>query len=216
LSPPAERPDRRLEKLGILGGTFDPIHSGHIAMAQAARQAHGLDRVLLVPAARPPHKERELAPAADRLAMARLAAESAPGIEASDIEIRRGGTSYTAETLEELARERPDAELYFILGADSVPELKSWWRLPRIFELARLVVVNRPGCKGLFPPEQFQGIPGELLERAECDRVQMPPVPVSSTGVRKAVRRGEPLGAKVPPGVEEYIRRRGLYRGGRG
>src|SRR5262245_58651421 len=109
-------------KLGILGGSFNPVHFGHLAMAEAARRAHGLDRVLLVPAAQPPHKREDLAPAEDRLAMVRLAVEGREGLEASGLELERPGPSFTVDTLAELRRRLPAAELYFIIGADSIPE----------------------------------------------------------------------------------------------
>jgi nicotinate-nucleotide adenylyltransferase len=201
-------------KIGILGGSFNPIHNGHLAMAEAALRAHGLDRVIFVPAGRPPHKRSDLAPAADRLEMVRLATRGREGVEASGIEIERPGTSYTVDTLEAFRALYPGAELYFIIGEDSVPELPGWREPARILALARIVAVNRPGPPATFKPEAFPGVPRDVIDRLEKDRVRMTPSPIESTRIREAVERGEPISAWVPGAVEAYIRRQGLYRGG--
>ncbi|HVR76522.1 MAG TPA: nicotinate-nucleotide adenylyltransferase [Planctomycetota bacterium] len=200
-------------KLGILGGSFTPIHNGHLAMADAVRRAHGLDRVIFVPAGRPPHKRADLAPPADRLEMVRLATKGREGVEASGIEIERPGTSYTVDTLEAFRALHPGAELYFIIGEDSVPELPGWREPARILELARIVAVNRPGPPTTFRAEAFPGVPRDVIDRLEKDRVHMPPSPVESTRIREAVARGETISGSVPGAVEAYIRRHGLYRG---
>lgn len=200
-------------KIGILGGSFNPIHNGHLAMAEAARAAHGLDRVLLVPAARPPHKRDDLAPADDRLEMVRLAVKGRKGLEASAIEVERPGTSYTVDTLEELARRHPVAEIFFILGADSISELPSWKNVPRIFELARVVAVNRPGVSTELRREDFRDVSPARLSRLDLDRVTMPPSPCESRRIREAIQRREALAGQLPPAVEEYILRKGLYSG---
>jgi nicotinate-nucleotide adenylyltransferase len=181
-------------------------------MARAARGAHGLDRVLLIPAAVPPHKPAAEAPAADRLAMARLAAEDEEGIETSSIEIDRTGPSYTVETLEALGTLHPDAELFFIIGEDSLNEFFGWRNVKRILELARIVTVNRPGWSAVIPPDARSGVPPALLERIERDRVAMPGIPVESRRIREAIRAGRPFEDAVGPRVAEYIRARGLYR----
>jgi nicotinate-nucleotide adenylyltransferase len=199
-------------RIGILGGSFDPVHRGHLAMAEAARDAHGLEPVLLVPAAKPPHKAGDQAPPADRLAMVEIAARGRRGLAGSDLEIRRGGVSYTVETLEELKKRHPGAELFFILGEDSFPEFFGWRNVERILELARVVTVNRPGWKVAFQPERFPGASPAVLARLERDRVTMPGIAVESRRIREAVRAGKPIAEDVPPGVEEYIRERGLYR----
>lgn len=192
-------------RLGILGGTFNPIHNGHLAMAEAARTAQGLDRVLLVPSARPPHKTSvELASPDDRLEMVRLAVKGREGLAASGLEVTRPGTSFTVDTLEQLRREYPDAELYFIIGADSIPELPGWKNSRRILELARVVAVNRPGHEERPSPDDLPGIL----------RVTMPPCPQESRKIRDSIRRGEPVSSDVPPLVAAYIERRGLYRAG--
>lgn len=209
---PGAETDRRM-RLGILGGSFNPVHFGHLAVARAARDAHRLDRVLFVPAGRPPHKREELAPPEHRLAMVRIAVEGIPEFAASDIEIARGGTTYTVDTLEELKRKEPDAELFFILGEDSVAEFRKWKDPERILTLARVVVVNRPGAKGRFLGEEYPGVPGFVLERLERDRVFMADCPIEARTVREAIRSGASIEGLVPPRVAEYIAEHGLYRG---
>ena len=199
-------------KLAVLGGSFNPIHVGHLAMARAAREARALDRVLFVPASRPPHKRNDLAPAEDRLEMVRLAVEGEEGFVASDLEVVRPGVSYTVDTLEELRRRHPGAELFFILGEDSIPELPGWKMAPRILELARVLAVNRPGDRHSFRPEDYPGVAPEVIERLERDRVEMVPCPVESRTIRERLHRGESIEGMVPAKVAEYIVRRGLYR----
>lgn len=199
------------ERIGVLGGTFDPIHLGHLAMARAARAAHDLARVLLVPAAAPPHKSADLTPFHHRMAMAEITARAEAWLEASDIEARRGGVSYTVDTLAELARERPRSELFFIIGEDTIPELPLWRDLPRLLSLARIVAVNRPGPRRSFSPELFPEVPPEKLSRSERDRVEMAPVPIASRELRQAVRAGKPFEHWLLPGVADYIRKHRLY-----
>jgi nicotinate-nucleotide adenylyltransferase len=201
----------RRTRLGVLGGTFDPIHRGHLAMAQAAREAHRLDRVVLVPAGSPPHKRRELTPFHHRLAMAEIAARCQPALSVSDLEGRRGGISFTVDSLSELSRREPDAELFFIIGEDSIPELPQWRELGRILSLARMVAVNRPGPRQSFNSLLFAELPPEALARAERDRVQMEPVDIASRQVRQAIASGRPIDHLLPPGVGDYIRLHGLY-----
>lgn len=199
-------------KLGVLGGSFNPIHNGHLAMAEAVREAHALDLVLFVPAGRPPHKQEDLAPAEDRYRMVVLAIEGRDGFAASDLETSRPGPSYTVETLQELHRRNPGAEIFFIMGEDSISEFPGWREPERILELARVVAVNRPGHRASFRPEDFPRLPRALIERLERDRVQIEPSPLESTRLREDVRNGLSIAESVPPGVAEYIERRGLYR----
>ncbi len=204
--------NHRGERLGVLGGTFNPIHLGHLAMARAVLSAHGLSRVLLVVAATPPHKPTgELAGARHRLEMARIGASSEERIEASDIELRRKGISYTVETLFELSRAHPQVELFFIIGEDTIPELPLWKDQRRILELARIVAVNRPGSRERFNPPDFPQVPEELLLRCERDRVEMEPIPIASRDIRRAVQAGDAFDHWLPPGVGDYIREHELY-----
>ncbi|MGQ9588952.1 MAG: nicotinate-nucleotide adenylyltransferase [Planctomycetota bacterium] len=200
-------------RLGILGGSFNPVHCGHLAVARAARDAHRLDRVLFVPAGRPPHKREELAPPEHRLAMVRLAIEGIPEFAASDIETARRGTTYTVDTLEELRRREPGAELFFVMGEDSVAEFWKWKEPERILALARVVVVNRPGAQGRFLREEYPGVPESVLDRIERDRVFMADCPIEARAIRDAVRSGASIEGMVPPRVAEYIAEHGLYRG---
>jgi len=204
-------PSSPTKKLGILGGTFNPIHNGHLAMAAAARKAQALDTVLFVPSARPPHKDQELAAVEDRFEMVRLAVSGHDGFEVSDIEVARSGVSYTVDTLEALQSLHPDAELFFIIGEDSIPELPGWRQTRRILELARVVAVNRPGSSATYCAESFPGVPPATLTRLEQDRVVMTPSPLESRRIREALRDGRSIKGQVPDGVARYIERRGLY-----
>jgi nicotinate-nucleotide adenylyltransferase len=197
-------------RLGVLGGTFDPVHRGHLALAVAARAELGLDRVLFVPAGQQWRKgDRSIASGERRLAMLRLALEGEGAFEVVTLELEREGPSYTADTLEALGRQRPNEELFFILGEDALVDLPNWVRPGRIQELATLVVARRAGADPNDVEEAARRVPG-LLERVVW--LKMLPVEVSATEVRERVRRGLWIGDLVPPGVEAYIREHGLYR----
>jgi len=193
-------------KVGVLGGTFDPVHRGHLALARAARDELALDEVLFVPAGQPWRKAgRIVAPAGNRLAMLRLALEGEPAFRVERLELDRPGPSYTADTLEALRAAGPDDELFCILGEDALADLPNWVRPGRILELAMLAVARREGA----PKAAVERLPG-LSERVVW--LKMSPVPVSATEIRERVRRGEPIGEMVPAAVAAYIRERGLYR----
>jgi nicotinate-nucleotide adenylyltransferase len=198
-------------RLGVFGGTFDPVHVGHLVAAVNARDALELDTVLLVVANVPWQKvgERKISDAADRLAMVAAAAASADGVEASAIEIRRGGSSYTADTLAELHREDPEAELFVIVGADVVGGLDTWERVDEVRSGATLVVVNRPGSDA----SPLIG----ALEAAgwRVQAIEVPALEISSTDLRERARTGRPLDYLVPEGAIAVIRDRGLYALGR-
>jgi nicotinate-nucleotide adenylyltransferase len=214
---------------GVLGGTFDPIHLGHLHAARCVRRAFDLDQVLLIPSAVPPHKSRsDLAPPEDRLAMARLAAQGEPWITVSTLELDRGGVSYTIETLTELARTRPQVQPLFILGADAFLELRTWREPERLVRKFDLVVVDRPGSAipegapdeelaDLLVPVRFEpaaGVPLRLARRPAAGRVfrlEIPVLDVSSSQVRGCAARGASLAGLVPPAVARYIQDRGLY-----
>ena len=194
-------------KLGVVGGTFDPIHLGHIAMAEAGADCAGLDRVLLVPASVPPHRAAATAPARDRLEMTRIAAAGHPRLEVSDIELRRPGPSYTVDTLRALADEQPEAELHLLLGWDAAREIRSWREPGEVLRLARLVVVSRPG----YAPPTGRDLLAAGIDPARTTLCDVPTPDVESTDVRRLLERGASLGGLVDPGVQAYLRRHHLY-----
>lgn len=195
-----------MSALGVLGGTFDPIHVGHLVAAVNVRHALDLDLVLLVVANRPWQKEgtRPVTPAEDRLAVVRAAVGQVPGVEASDLEVARGGVSYTADTLAALHAAEPGADLVLVIGADVVAKLGTWERLDEVRTRCRLAVVNRPGAPQPRVPSGW---------RAEV--VEIPALEVSSTDLRARVADGRPLDYLVPEAAVAEMRRRGLYAGGR-
>jgi nicotinate-nucleotide adenylyltransferase len=189
------------ERIGLFGGTFDPIHVGHLVTAVNVRHALALDRLLLVVANQPWQKAaRALTPAADRLAMVRAAVGEVDGMEASAIEIERGGTSYTADTVEHLEGEHPGGELFLVLGSDAAAGLDSWERVEEVRERATLVVVARPGAEDDAPPPGWR-----------WTRVVVPRLEVSSTDLRARFVDGRPLDYLMPESVIRVIRQRGLY-----
>lgn len=187
----------------MFGGTFDPIHVGHLVAAVNARHAARLDKVLLVVANVPWQKvnERHVTDAAHRLALARCAVADVEGLEVSDIELRRGGDSYTADTLAELAG---TDELFLVVGADVAAEMDTWERLGEVMSLATLVVVNRPGV-----PAVPNRLGWEVIEAS------MPAMDLSSTDLRERAADGRPLDFLIPGPAIRYIRERSLYSGGR-
>ena len=189
-------------RTGVLGGTFDPPHIGHLLAALNVRHALDLDEVLLVVANDPWQKtaERPVTPAADRLAMVQAAIEGLDGLVASDVEIGRGGPSYMVDTLAELAAADPDGERFLIVGADAAAGLLTWDRAEQLPGLATLVLVDRPGIECDAPP------PGWPLRRVEIPRIEL-----ASTELRARVADGRPLDLLVPQGVWSVIRDRRLY-----
>ncbi len=196
-------------RIALFGGTFDPIHSGHIELALAFARRLNLDKVLLMPTFVPPHKLKpHMAPAAHRLRMCELAAQPYPVLEVSDLEISRGGASFTADTLETLQGQYPEAQWYLITGADMFLTLATWWRFEDIAAIAVLCAAPR-GDKTLAQLQAYAAV----LEQdgARCAVEDIPVMDVSSTEIRRRVRTGEPLGTLVPPAVAAYIARYGLY-----
>jgi nicotinate-nucleotide adenylyltransferase len=192
------------ERIGIFGGTFDPIHVGHLVAAVNAHHDLGLDRVVLVVANVPWQKAgaRQVTPAEDRFAMVEAAVGGVTGLEASRIELERGGPSYTADTLAELSELHLGAELFVIVGWDVSAELATWERIDEIRDLATLVVVNRPGT----PPPV-----GLLQEGWRMKEVTVPNLEISSTDLRARAASGRPLDYLVPAAAVRVIRERGLY-----
>jgi nicotinate-nucleotide adenylyltransferase len=193
--------------LGILGGTFDPIHLGHLAAATAAIDCARLDRVLFIPSAQPPHRGPASAPAEDRLQMVRLAVQGEPRYEVSDIEVTRGGRSYTVDTVRELHRDRPDDELFLILGWDAARLFGTWREPERVSALASVVIVARPGTE----PLTSSGLVATGLPPARVIKCIVPTPAVSGSELRRTLAAGGSVAGKLPPAVERYIAARHLY-----
>lgn len=189
-------------KIGLLGGTFDPIHLGHLRAAESAREALALDRVAFLPAGAPPHRRPPGSSPLDRFAMVCLATASHPSFLAWDTEIRRPGPSYTVETLATLKEERPGDAFVMIVGSDTWPEMAAWRDPERLFRLCSVAVVDRPGETGPLVAPPFP---------ASMARVSGPGLAISATSVRERVRRGESVRYLVPDAVSDYIAKKGLY-----
>ncbi len=195
-------------KVGILGGTFNPPHLGHLVCAQEAHRELGLDRVLMIPARIPPHKPVEHEPgAAHRLELCRLAVAGDDRFEVSALEVSREGPSYTVDTLQELTANDPQSELFMILGGDIAAGLPGWREPARVLELATVAIAKRRGTARSSVDAALESLPGG--ERARF--FSMPRIGVSSTLVRRRVRSGQPIRYLVPDEVAGYIARHRLY-----
>jgi nicotinate-nucleotide adenylyltransferase len=206
--------------IGLFGGTFDPIHQGHLDVAQAARRALALDVVWMIPARLPPHRRPPLASAAHRFAMVAMAIESEEGLRVSDLEMDAEGPSYTVTTLDRLEAHGLDHRgLFFITGADAFKDIETWKGYPGVLDRCHFVVVSRPGLPAVDLRAALPGLAGRMRE-APCSvsaapsifLVAAPTAPVSSTGVRQAIRERRPLSGLVPARVAGHIERHGLYR----
>jgi nicotinate-nucleotide adenylyltransferase len=196
-------------RVGVLGGTFDPPHMAHLALAAAARTALLLDRVVFVVAGDPWRKNhRRVSPAASRLEMVRTAIEPFDWAEVSTVEVDRDGPSYTADTLAALVR--PDEDWWFILGADALADMPAWHEPQRIIELARLAVTRRPDVDGELIPSALREALPHIEERV--DMVEMSPLDISATDIRRRVRAGESTEFLLPESVRAVVDRLGLYR----
>lgn len=199
----------RLPRVGVFGGTFDPVHLGHLIVAVEIRHRLALDRLLFVPAGRPPHKAGlAISSDADRLAMLRLALADDPALELSTIDLDRSRPSFTVDLLAGLRRDLAPARLVFVMGEDSLRDLPRWHEPGRIAELAELAVALRPGA-GVDLDAVYRAVPEA---RGRVHLVATPLIGISSTDLRRRVRSGEPIRHQVPAAVEAYIRDRGLYR----
>jgi nicotinate-nucleotide adenylyltransferase len=195
------------KRVGVVGGTFDPIHVGHLAMAEAAADCADLDEVILLPASVPPHRPAAHADAGDRLEMSRLAVRGHPRIHVSDLELRRSGRSYTVDTLEALSRERPRDQLFLVLGWDAARDLGTWREPERVLDLARLVVVTRPGWPRPLPADLIAA----GLEPAKTVLCHADTPDVGASEIRRRVDSGSRLDGLLDPAVEDYIRAHHLY-----
>lgn len=212
-------------KIGILGGTFNPIHNAHLRIAEEVREACHLDQVLFIPASTPPHKDvAEATPFADRLAMVEAAIAEHPEFAVSAIEAERPGKSFSVDTLEILRRENPANHYYFIIGLDSYRDITSWKDYKRLFELAHLVVITRPGVE---VQNRLEALPvavqqefcyasdtGEIRHRSGTSLIFLSGtwLDISSTRIREMVAAGEAINTLAPPAVVQYITSHGLYR----
>ena len=220
--------DKR-QQIGLLGGTFDPVHNGHLAVAGHVLETLGLDAIWFIPAALPPHKAghadgRDISSFADRLAMLKIATADNNSFVISDIEAKRSAPSYSIDTINILSRQiGGQADFYFIIGADAFIEIDTWKRFQELPTLVNFVVISRPA----YPPDRvgevirnnfrdYQYDPSHETWKSPHSKgvfffPQMEPVPISSTGIRKRVRNNEDIAGLVPSLVEDYIRKKGLY-----
>lgn len=191
-------------RIGVMGGTFDPIHHGHLVAASEVQAQFGMEQVIFVPTGQPWQKgHEEVSSAEDRYLMTVVATASNPRFSVSRADIDRGGPTYTIDTLGDLKEQYPDAELYFITGADALAQILSWHRVQELFELAGFIGVTRPGY----------ALDVEHLPRGSVSLVEIPAMAISSTGCRQRVEEGMPVWYLVPDGIVQYITKRRLYRG---
>ena len=206
-------------RIGLFGGTFDPVHVGHLDVARAAREAARLDQVWLVPARLPPHRRLPFASAAHRFAMAALAAAGEERVLVSDLEMETPGPSYTAETLDRLAARGWDLrKVTFIIGTDAFRDISTWKDYPHVLDRCSFVVVSRPGLPASTLRRALPDLASRMIDapadapRAGILLVDAPTSPVSSTDVRQAIWNGGSLDGLLPPAVAGHIARHGLYR----
>jgi nicotinate-nucleotide adenylyltransferase len=204
--------------IALFGGSFNPIHHGHLIVARAVAEQLGANRMVLIPSACPPHKrEDELAGAEDRLQMARLATQGEAILEVCDAEVRRSGPSYTVLTVDEYRRSVGwDTPLFWVIGGDTLPELHTWYRIRELGDLCRIVTAVRPGYEQPDLSQLAQVLSEEQVQRLQDAVLQTPRIDISATEVRRRVREGRSIRYLVPEAVREYIERRGLYRPGAG
>jgi len=201
------------EQLGVVGGTFNPIHNGHLITARAAKEALGLDRLLLMPNTRSPLRMSEpLADAAERLEMVRLAVKDEPGLEVCDLEVRREGTSFLVETLRLLQEMHPDTPLTFLMGVDSLETFDRWKEVERIVEMVRVAVMPRPGSDARSAlkalEERTPALTGKILLLK-----QGPQIEISATDIRKRIKAGKSVSYLVPDAVDAYLKQSDVFKG---
>jgi nicotinate-nucleotide adenylyltransferase len=190
-----------MQRLGLFGGSFDPIHLGHLLVAQAAREELQLSRLFFIPAAQSPFKpDRAPSPPKERLRLLRLALAGKEWCEVDDQEIKRGGISYTIDTVRDYSRRFPKAEIFYLIGADNVPSLPKWREAAELARLAQFAAIPRPGETATSFPKPFRG---QMLHGFECA--------ISSSAIRKRVHDGLPVDHLVPPAVAEAIHNNRLY-----
>ncbi|MGH3446845.1 MAG: nicotinate-nucleotide adenylyltransferase [Nocardioidaceae bacterium] len=199
--------ETRTQRVGVMGGTFDPIHNGHLVAASEVQAWFDLDEVIFVPTGQPWQKaEREVSTAEDRYLMTVIATASNPRFSVSRVDVDRSGPTYTIDTLRDLREARPSSQLYFITGADALAQIFTWHDAEGVFELAHFVGCTRPGTT--IDEETIQGLP-----RGKVSIIEVPALAISSTECRTRAAAGEPVWYLVPDGVVQYIAKQRLYQG---
>jgi len=214
LSLPPPVPSR--PRIALFGGSFDPVHRGHLEVARRASDHFALDQVIFMPAATPPHKVgKELAPGSARLAMLECATAEDPTWEVSDVELRRAGTSFTVDTLRSLSQDRctgeGGAELFMIIGSDNLPGLPGWREVEEVLTLAQPIIAWREGTPDGHLADLAGRLPESLIERLREGFMELPPLPESATEIRARIATGTLEGTELPATVLEVIEREGLY-----
>lgn len=197
-------------KIGIMGGTFDPIHFGHLVISEVSRFEFDLEKIIFIPTGVPPHKATYMVTNPEhRYNMVQLAIEDNPNFEISPIEIERPGPSYTVDTLRQLVNNYPDTEFYLITGADAILEITTWKSFEQLAELCYFIAATRPGYQNENFLKQIKILPGKLPEK--IFPIEVPGVAVSSTEIRKRIAQGKPIKYLLPQKIENYIFQNRLY-----
>jgi nicotinate-nucleotide adenylyltransferase len=204
----------QIMRLGLFGGTFDPVHMGHLMLAESCREQCRLEEVWFLPAFIPPHKQgQRTTPAETRIEMLQLVVGTNPAFSVCSYEVDRGGVSYTADTLAHFREQDPDGELFFMLGADMLNDLPHWYQPRRVCELATPIVVDRAGAE----PPNFAALESiasaEKIEQIRDNRVEMPEIGISSSEIRNNIAKSRSIRYQVPRAVEKFIATHGLYAG---
>ncbi|MGC7846748.1 nicotinate-nucleotide adenylyltransferase [Desulforudis sp. 1088] len=200
-----------MRRIGVMGGTFDPVHYGHLVAAEGARYELELEKVFFVPSGRPPHKPcSAITEPAHRLSMTALACASNPFFTVLDLEIKRPGLSYTYDTITDLQRELKPEQIFFITGADAIQEILTWHRVQELLQMCFFVAVRRPGYNLASLNEKLSKLPEHLMRR--IIPFATPELAISSSDIRSRVREGRPIKYLLPETVEAYIMTHGLYR----
>jgi len=202
------------QRVGLYGGSFNPIHHGHLIVARTVAERLKLDRVILLPSARPPHKgDHKLIDAGHRATMVKLAIDGESLFEFSDFDLTRDGPSYTIDTVTHFCESLgPDVELHWIIGADSLAELTTWYRLPDLVDACRIVTAARPGWDTIDWTPLRTVLSDAQVAALQAGLLPTPRIDISSTDIRRRVREGQSIRYLVPDAVQEYIETRALYR----
>ena len=199
-------------KIGIMGGTFDPIHYAHLATAEYIRETYNLDKILFIPNGNPPHKSKLRTNKIDRYNMVLLATMNNDNFVVSDMEINRESRTYTIDTLKELHKIYKNANIYFITGFDAICDMESWKNVSENFELATFIAANRPGISSLEAKEKIENL--KIKYNANIRSVNVPSLDISSTYIRKHIKDGKSIKYLIPENVETYIYEKNIYTNG--